>query len=59
MEAVALCSPPTFGQVQADGARRATDLVAESAVPDAEPLHRTPEGPYEIKTDFKSIKHLT
>jgi hypothetical protein len=57
IQAVAVRPPPAFRQVQADGARRAPDLIAETPVPDAEPLHGTPERPNQIETDFKSIEH--
>jgi hypothetical protein len=59
LNAVASDPPPALGEIEWDGTGYGTDLLPETTVAVAKPLHRTPERPHEIETDFKSIEHLS
>jgi hypothetical protein len=58
VKAILARPPATFPEIHRDRAGRPADLLSEITIPDLKDLHRPPERPHEIKTDFESFKHV-
>ena len=58
VSAVPSRAPPALRKIQGNGAGRTSDLLGETAVPDADPGERPLELPHEIETDFQSFEHM-